>query len=212
MFLAAGTSFSSGPAQIHYTVVSEYQSPDGEHSSQFRRWLVTVVDTPNKGRTISFSSIHSKTKAFLCTVTVDDEGAVVWHGKVRGRTKRSSDGIMVLPGHPLPCDIIPSRNNRKDLSFQDKTTAGGRVFIKTYSLSYQTVSPDTAVAEGWIKDSIPPDLPALEMRTILDDDDQPVVRQLWPEGGSWWIYEETPFRRSWLVENDARGDSSPDKE
>jgi hypothetical protein len=38
------------------------------------------------------------------------------------------------------------------------------------------------------------------MVTVTDEKGRLVVRQLWPAGGAWWIYEETPLRRSWLID------------
>jgi hypothetical protein len=38
------------------------------------------------------------------------------------------------------------------------------------------------------------------MVAVSDEKGRPVVKQLWPAGGSWWLYEETPLRRSWLVQ------------
>jgi hypothetical protein len=51
---------------------------------------------------------------------------------------------------------------------------------------------------GWIKGEAP-GTSDLIMVTVTDVKGQRVVRQLWPSDGSWWLYEETPVRRSWLI-------------
>jgi hypothetical protein len=38
------------------------------------------------------------------------------------------------------------------------------------------------------------------MVTVTDEKGRLVVRQLWPAAGAWWLYEETPLRRSWLID------------
>ena len=189
----------SEPGAVPYTVLSEFFSTDGTQSSRFRRWLVTIDDKQPSGRTITFSSPRSTSNAPLCTVTVRPDGAIDWHGALRGRTKRTSNGLMVLPGHPIPGDILPARRSGETVTFDDRVTAGDRVFIKQYSCSYAMVTRDEAVDAGWIKESAALSLSKLEMRTVLDDNGDLVVRQLWPQSSSWWVYEETPFRRSWVV-------------
>ena len=47
--------------------------------------------------------------------------------------------------------------------------------------------------------SVEPDPPGPIMVTVTDEKGRLAVRQLWPADGAWWLYEETPLRRSWLI-------------
>ena len=198
--IAVDNTVSAEPADMQHTILTEYQRPDGKQSSFFRQWLVTVIELPEGSRMISFSSSRATSKHPLSTVTISKTGDIDWRGTIQKRSKKSSNGVMILPGHPLPCDIIPPQGSTTGPTFADRVTAGGRVFVRQYHLSYHRVHRNEAVTEGWIKESTRPDYSSLEMRTIVDDEGTLVVRQLWPEGAQWWVYEETPFRRSWLVE------------
>lgn len=147
----------------------------------------------------------------FCTLTLPEEGA---RGRIvlsepRQRQERSSDnGLFVLPGHPAPVNILPVEQADTEKFYDEKRTAGGRVFVKRYRVYQETVSLETALQQGWIQkenrlpDTGPgvSDTRPLRMMTVEDDSRTPVVRQLWREGDSWWLYEETPFKRSRRLE------------
>jgi hypothetical protein len=63
------------------------------------------------------------------------------------------------------------------------------------------VAPEDALEKGWIREGLQIQSP-LTMISVLDDDGRVVVRQLWPQGAEWWLYEENDVRRSWLLGSD----------
>jgi hypothetical protein len=65
-------------------------------------------------------------------------------------------------------------------------------------VTFDTVSVTEARSMGWIK-AANPGQAGLIMVAVTDGKGRPVVKQLWPADGSWWIYEETSLRRSWLI-------------
>jgi hypothetical protein len=61
------------------------------------------------------------------------------------------------------------------------------------------ISMEDARNKGWLKynKDVKGELrliKAVNLRT-----DELMVQQLWADDGPWWIYEETPYRRSWQV-------------
>jgi hypothetical protein len=201
-FLAVqATLFLPETHAAQLAVLSEYQGAGGDESFSSRRWAVTIEDREDATRSIRFYVHQSRAGYPICEITVtpeEDGAAITWQGKRKGRDKTTSNGLMVLPGYPAPCDMLPSNQAGAQRSFQERAAADKRVFVKQYHLSYQDVSRAEAIEQGWLKAGSG-HYPAFHMRTVVDDQENLVVRQLWPEDGSWWVYEETRFRRSWLV-------------
>jgi hypothetical protein len=130
-----------------------------------------------------------------------------------GRQAESDNGLLLLPGYPAPCSVLPADQAESERFYDEKRSAGGRVFVRRYRVFWQDISLEEANSSGWLQ--APPSTdaavspsektgdataPPLRMLTAVDDDNATVVRQLWREGDHWWIYEETPFKRSWRVE------------
>lgn len=173
-----------------------------------RTWRIR---TTREGETVSLAFYPANADAPFCTLTLAGDGAP---GKIvltepRGGQERSSDnGLFVLPGHPAPVNILPVEQTDAEKFYDEKRTAGGRVFVKRYRVFQEAVSEETALQKGWIpKDAgtgiagqSRPETRPLRVVTVEDDSRTPVVRQVWREGDSWWIYEETPFKRSRRVE------------
>ena len=193
--------FSSEIVSGEFTVLSQYESTETKQSPRLKRWTIFIDEAETGSKTLAFYPYRPRAVKPFCTIALDaarPDGSIVWHGNTKSRTKTTSNGVMVLPGYPIPCDIIPPNRGTEDFSFYDRVTAADRVFVKQYHLSYRMVHQDEAMKEGWIKESAPPSS-SLEMRTVVDDEGNLIVRQLWPESGLWWVYEETPYRRSWVV-------------
>jgi hypothetical protein len=72
------------------------------------------------------------------------------------------------------------------------------VFSKSYRVSFAAFNVADAKAMDWIRVE-DPGKAGLIMVAVTDEKGRPVVKQLWPADGSWWFYEETPLRRSWLI-------------
>jgi hypothetical protein len=86
------------------------------------------------------------------------------------------------------------------LRFPVKRRIGGQVFADELAIRLSPVSTEEAVSQGWLKHSandIPMDLYAVEAVNLRKD--QVLSMQLWQPGADWWLYEETPSRRSWRV-------------
>ena len=113
--------------------------------------------------------------------------------------KKSGAGILLVPGFPAPCDVLPVGAQDSGTLYEEKAEAGGRVFSQRYRVSSAAVNIGEAKTMGWIR-AEDPGRAGLVMVSVSDEQGRPVVKQLWPADGSWWLYEETPVRRSWLVQ------------
>lgn len=112
--------------------------------------------------------------------------------------KKSGEAILLLPGFPAPCDVLPVGRDDRGSAYAERIEAGGRVFSKSYRVSFTAFSIADAEAMNWIRVQ-DPGRTGLIMVTVTDERGRPVLKQLWPADGSWWLYEETPLRRSWLI-------------
>jgi len=176
-------------------LLSEYHDSVPPHS---RVWKV-VPESGSSGASILrfFTSISAETGA-ACELRLPSPGSagdIQWEGK--SGQKKIVSGILLLPGFPAPCDILPIGLGGGGV-YEEKSEAGGRVFSRSYRVTFDAVSFAEAKSMGWVKVENPGQA-GLIMVAVTDGKGRPVVKQLWPADGSWWIYEETSLRRSWLI-------------
>ena len=111
--------------------------------------------------------------------------------------KTSSTGLLLIPGFPAPCDVLPLGGINEERIYQQTSEAGGSVFTKSYRVSSKVYTVEQAKANGWIRGDLP-NINEFLMVSANDDNGRTVIKQLWSIDGNWWVYEETPMRRSWL--------------
>ncbi len=183
-------------------ILSEYSGIDAPNPSGTRHWTVIPVTTTDGKVTMGFYLKDASPQQAICQLTFAATGSdrIQWQGIENISPKISDDGFLLVPGFPAPCDVLPVGDISEQGLYQDRNEAGGSVFVKSYQVTTRPVTPAEAVDSGWINDTMP-DVGALVMVTATDKRGETVVRQLWPVNGAWWIYEETPIRRSWRIEN-----------
>lgn len=125
----------------------------------------------------------------------DGDSVIEWVG-VGGVTRKGENGLLVMPGFPVPSEVLPVGQEEPEKTYSVESTAEGRVFLQEYTVRWETVETEIAESEGWLRVAA---LESLRMIRLEDADGQLVTRQLWAEDGTWWLYEETPFRRSWRI-------------
>lgn len=182
--------FSQAGTELNLSVVSEYQTDNSSSSLQY--WKIKYSETSETDRSLKFFPIYSEDP--ICTLSISDS-EIKWQGP--GKQKTSVNGLLLLPEFPVPCSILPM-SPKSDL-YEDVSEAGGRLFTKKYKILKSKITIQEALEKGWIKSDLI-DTSGLIMITVYDELNKLVTRQLWPEQGTWWIYEETLFRRSWLEE------------
>jgi hypothetical protein len=200
MMLLAGEcrAFPYRPAAA-LSILSEYAAFNDSAPPHTQVWKV-LPETATDGAAILRFSLEASAKGgTVCELILPPPGAagdIQWKGMGKSGQKKSGAGILLLPGFPAPCDVLPVGQGGG--AYGERIEAGGRVFSRSYRVSFDTFSVVGAKAMGWIRVE-DPGKAGLIMITVTDENGRPVIKQLWPEDGSWWLYEETPLRRSWLI-------------
>ena len=181
------------------SLVSEYADLKSSAPPHTQVWQVVPETSPDGATVLRFFLEAAGEAGALCEVMLPPPGAageIRWTGKTG--QKKSGAGMLLLPGFPAPCDVLPVDRQDGSGAYAERSEAGGRVFARSYRVSFTTSSVGEAKTLGWIRAEDPAGT-ELIMVSVTDDKGRPVVKQLWPADGSWWLYEETPLRRSWLI-------------
>lgn len=182
------------------SIVSEYSALSSARPHT-QVWKVVPAASPDGATLLRFSLEASAEAVALCELRLPPPGVageIQWTGGGKIGQK-SGSGMLLVPGFPAPCDVLPIGALDSGKVYEEKAVAGGRVFSKSYRVSVVPLSIGEAKAAGWIRvENMGGE--GLIMVSVTDEAGRPVVKQLWPADGSWWLYEETPLRRSWLVQ------------
>lgn len=114
----------------------------------------------------------------------------------------TADDLMMFPGFSVPCDILPvttACSNADPDIIEIRRQAGERTFIEQFQVDCITVTRADAQAQGWIREPAGDAETLVMIRVTSLRNGENVARQLWIPGGTWWLYEETPHRRSWQL-------------
>ena len=183
------------------SILSEYTASKVSTPPHTQVWKVVPEVGPAGESILRFFLEASAEAVTLCELRLPSPGAageIQWQGMGKTGQKKSGAGILLVPGFPAPCDVLPVGRQDSGGVYDERVEAGGRVFLRSYQVSFAAFSVGEAKAQGWIRVEDPGNA-GLIMITITDEKGRPVVKQLWPADGSWWLYEETPLRRSWLL-------------
>jgi hypothetical protein len=193
-------AFPYRPA-IALSILSEYPAFKDSAPPHTQVWKV-VPEVGSDGASVLRFFLEASAEAVsLCEVRLPSPGAageIQWKGMGKTGQKKSGAGLLLVPGFPAPCDVLPVGPGDSGGVYEERVEAGGRVFSKSYRVSFAALSVGEAKAKGWIR-AEEPGRTGLIMVVVTDEKGRPVVKQLWPADGSWWLYEETPLRRSWLI-------------
>jgi hypothetical protein len=110
--------------------------------------------------------------------------------------------MMLFPGFSVPCDVLPGIVGCAPVKpdvIEIRRQAGQSTFVDHFQIDCLTVTSADALAHGWISESLG-DAGTLVMVGVTNlKTGENVSRQLWVPGDFWWLYEETPYRRSWRL-------------
>jgi hypothetical protein len=125
----------------------------------------------------------------------------VQHGQRKKITEVYSGKVILSEGFPVPYDYLsPYNATLKKLII--KRTSGGMVFSYEAKREVMEISSAQALHDGMIANEVMGIIRGKKLRVIAvtktSRDEATMVKQLWAEGIPWWIYEETPYRKSWL--------------
>jgi hypothetical protein len=122
------------------------------------------------------------------------------HGRTRRIVESFSGPFALSDGFPVPFDYLAPENPELRRA-KVRKRAGGSVFLEAVQRTVREISLDEAMSDGLIKDEVKGLIGGKELRMIeISKKGSISVRQLWATGLSWWVYEESPFRKSWLID------------
>jgi hypothetical protein len=179
-----------------FLVLSQYRDPVSHQWGEEIAWTFQVED-PHR-----ITVTRHKNAEPVITISYSPEGPVerveehISGLQARGR-RAGGDQIMLSWGFPVPYDwLAPHDEGMQEAVI--KKRAGGTVFSYRVTREITYVSIDEAMARGMIHEQHAEALRGRALRLItVYRGGSLMVMQLWPDGASWWLYEETPHRRSW---------------
>jgi len=180
------------------------KTPDGNAVN----WRVAPKFTKDGSLELSFyKNVSDQPEASdqpVCRISFSGSGKpAAWDGGPAGRDIILLDNLLIVPGFPAPCEILPVaqlKGKTDALIYDVRREVGGRVFIEKIQVTCIAVDINDALSKGWVTEDGQPVSGGLWLiRAVNLRTDTLIVQQLWSSDGFWWIYEETPFRRSWMV-------------
>ncbi|MHB9098557.1 MAG: hypothetical protein ACYC5X_12135 [Syntrophales bacterium] len=200
MIADACRAFPYRPAAA-VSILSEYAAFNDSAPPHTQVWKVVPEVGPDGASILRFFPEASAEADPVCEIRIPSPGAagvISWKGMGKNGQEKSGEGILLLSGFAVPCDVLPVGRGDGGEAYVERIEAGGRVFSKSYRVSFAAFGVADAKAMGWIRVE-DPGKTGLIMVAVTDERGRPVLKQLWPADGSWWLYEETPLRRSWLI-------------
>ena len=108
--------------------------------------------------------------------------------------------IVLSEGFPVPYDDLATYDDSIE-EMVIKKRAGGVIFSYRVIREIRSISLNQAMTQNMVDEKMARDLSGKALRLItVQKGGAFLVRQLWPDGASWWVYEETPVRKSWRVQ------------
>lgn len=204
---APAGSFPYQPSEI-IQIVSESATGFTEgRKADVYTWRV-VPETGQTGGTKTLSFFRAMSDNRLCRLVLSEAG-VILDADIEGVSSNMmirKDDLLLIPGFPVPCDILPFQLMAGDHPsasrlYQINRSAGTQTFVDTLEVSTYPVTYKSAQSSGWIKNTqnvAPTDL--LQVLKVVNPRTGDVLSvQLWVSNADWWIYEKTRLRQSWRL-------------
>ena len=200
-------SFSYQPQSTIYIKTQILSSSGETPDSEARTWRVASGSVPQAAAArVSFFSENASNP--FCHIKLSAAGQIL-DSELPGAAGNvlQKPGVLFVPGYPAPCDIFPHSMLFPDTpeaaaTFQVQRDIGGQKFVDEICIQTSPVSVAEARANGWLHESTQNLPDALRvLKAVNCRSGRLISLQLWPASGDWWIYEETPYRRSWQIKN-----------
>jgi hypothetical protein len=173
--------------------------PDRPGQEAGRTWEILPGKTPEGAFLLTFFRAPAD-RAFGRLVFKQADNTVVWEGTGGDMSALKKGRLLIIPGFPAPCDVLPVSGifeSEGSTTYTIRRKVGGRVFADRIRVTAEAFDAAAALKNGWITEGS--ETKGFRLITAQDAaTGELMVRQLWPEAGDWWVYEEAPNRRSWL--------------
>jgi len=171
---------------------------DAENLST-KQYIIQTNVVNNKQETVFTASAGPGTHASISLIKFSDTIPVEIQKDMHSPGHIIKDTLYFATGYPVPLDILPITQDTPIKEYERIRSAGGRTFKQTITVNITPLTIEEAQDRGWLRISPPHSPTPLYLFTATTPGDKLLSRQLWPENGDWWLYEETPFRRSWRI-------------
>mgnify|MGYP006293254243 FL=1 len=172
--------------------------------SEARIWRIVIEKKGQSGALISF--FYEKSESSFCWIKLS-EASQILDLELPGAAGNilQKNNFLFVPGYPAPCDIFPLQSSNwtaadGPVSYEVQRNIGGQRFVDKIRFQSRLVSVQEASTKGWIRK------PAVNLTGVLHvfkaincRSNQLICLQVWQSGADWWVYEETPYRRSWQI-------------
>jgi hypothetical protein len=193
---------SAFPYQLEQSIEVITEPLEKENGFEPIEWRIAPEFNKNGTSVILFSRQESGKS--VCRLTFSDSSVdLSWDGHSVSPDLIRSGDLLIVSGVPIPCDVLPAAklfSTDAPILYEVRQEAGGRTFVERIQVSLVAVTYGEAKNHGWVK------IPEIDIKTTFYlikavnlRTGELMVQQLWADGQSWWIYDETPYRRSWRI-------------
>jgi hypothetical protein len=198
-FSAAASSFYQPDTPVEIITEMTINEMPGS-SSDMIQILVNPVISDSPAYKLNF--LNAKSGNTFGQLIFSRSGQVEWVGGSKKNSAYSGNGLIILPGSTLPVDVLPVKmvlERQEPLFYEFERMAGGRTFADQIFITVEPVSLGRIRSENWLRleGAEPSSFYMIEAKDV--ETKELVVRQLWSHESVWWIFEQTPYRRSWRV-------------
>ena len=196
-----GLSSSLYLPAAQFEILTEVKSESSDNDSIPTRFKVEPSRASGDKAYIDFIVAETAQKIGRLVFTPGD--FIEWRGAGASDRILQAEHLLIIPGFTVPVDVLPVNSilSSEDgiIRHEFRRQAGDRLFLARVEISARSVSSLEAEENGWLyaKNRYPENLYLISAINLGKD--ELLVRQLWAPGEDWWLYEETPFRRSWRI-------------
>lgn len=188
--------FSPPLAAQELSVVSQYLQSTGSAKPSLMTWTIRIQKTDGAGTEYAFFPKGQAQPVCRVTIGGDDPRRITWQPSDERLSPRENEDILIVSGFPAPCDILPIGQKADQQDYEEQFTAGSATFLRKYRvIKTEIKAADVYSLTSGLSSMALPD--KLINFSVVDASGQPVCRQIWIPGDTWWIFEETPFQRAW---------------
>ena len=166
-----------------------------------RKMIVGPVQIMDKSMQVRFCG--ADTGVLIGNLEIPFSGKINWD-VLKSTTKQfQSDNLFIVPGFTIPVDVLPVARflaGADSSVFELHRQVHGRTFVDRIRIFAYAVSKEQAQQSQWIRfdGDVPSEFFMIE--AVDAQTEKLIVRQLWMPGTAWWLFEQTPFRRSWRIQ------------
>jgi len=188
------------------TVASVYWDPVLKSWGNEVAWIFSPAELPQGARGYALEVKRPEATSPTALLRYDGQGRLTKvtrflseHGRTRRIAESFAGPVALSDGFPVPFDYL-APGDRELRGAKVRKRAGGSVFSQQLHKLVTEMTFAEALAKGLVREEVKDFVAGRPLRMIEMSDEETIrVRQLWAEGLSWWVYEENPFRKSWLV-------------